>query len=314
MFIPEIYKGVVVDNKDPVEKGRLQIQVLPELKDVSSSLLPWMRPFMYQDVVNTPLPIGTQVWCFFIDPFWKDGYWISSQFIDGFYDYESVLSNVSNIIELDSPEYPQPFFKKYADNTVLFHNELTKESGVLSPFGSYIIFNKTGNIVLSNSGNTQTVSSALFQIKTPNIIDISSVDGMNSIKLDASTNSVNIVTAKQIYNKTSYFAIEASTLKTSIGSAELNYTSLIERTTAGKTETVGGNKITTITGDNQNLVQGNYDSLNFGDYKVSVNMPLKMIEFSYLLGAMKIQITSLGITIDAGLLPVSVKGSLVFLG
>ena len=314
MFTPEIYKGIVIDNKDLAEKGRLQIQVLPELKDVEENLLPWMRPFMYQDVVNSPLEIGAHVWCIFIDQFWKDGYWISGQFIDGFYDYEEILASISSITGIDSPDYPQPFFKKYSDGTVLFHNELNSESGILSPSGSNIIFDKTGNIILSNSANRQTISPEFFKVQTSNIIELSSIDGMNSLIMDASKNSVNIVAVDQIYNKTKYFGIEASSKKEKIGDVVLNYTNLEERTISGKTETVGGNKVLTIAGNSQELIKGDYENNVFGGFKISVNNPLKTVEINYLLGAMKIQITALGIVIDAGLLPVSVKGSLVFLG
>ena len=66
------YRGQVVNNLDPLQAGRVQVQVLPMLVNVDSTLLPWAIPAMPLssgsgsgygsfNVPNT----GSWVWVFF---------------------------------------------------------------------------------------------------------------------------------------------------------------------------------------------------------------------------------------------------------
>jgi hypothetical protein len=264
---------------------------------------------MYQDMANTPLDIGSMVWCMFLDEFWKDGYWISDQFIDGFYDYEDTIANLYNISDLDVQDYPQPHFKRYSDGTTLFHNVITKDTGVYSPFGSYALINKTGDIIFSNSGNKITIGSNALTLKTSNSIVMTTMDEFNSIVVDASTSSVSVTSASQIYNRTKDYVIEASTKQEKIGSVTAEYTSMYERSMSNKSEVIGGTKTLSISGDYQVSVIGGTDNFHTGSVKTT------SIGIGGILTVTMDPLNPLvGITIDAGILPVFIRGSIINLG
>ena len=65
------YRGEVVDNIDPLESGRVKVQVFGVFDGIPKERLPWANytdPFMggLSDIGSTIIPdIGTHVWCFF---------------------------------------------------------------------------------------------------------------------------------------------------------------------------------------------------------------------------------------------------------
>jgi uncharacterized protein involved in type VI secretion and phage assembly len=66
------YRGQVMNNSDPLQAGRIQVQVLPMLVNVDSSLLPWAIPAMPLSsgsgtgYGSFSVPnIGSWVWVFF---------------------------------------------------------------------------------------------------------------------------------------------------------------------------------------------------------------------------------------------------------
>lgn len=303
MFTPEIYKGIVVSNNDPEEKSRLQVRILPELKDAKQEHLPWLRPFMYQDISNTPLEVNSHVWCFFIDEFWNDGYWISNQFIDGFYEYNEALEGITTISEIENQDYPQPHFKRYKDGTTLFHNSVTKDTGIYSPLGSYALLNKDGDIILSNTSNKATISKTSVTFSVENVLSIKSSDELGSLEFNSKMGTISLVSSKQIYAKSNNFALEASTKYENVGKIVTNCTTLIEKTKGGKTESVGGNKLLSIAGDFQSTIVGSSKETHLGKWEKTI---------ANISGIQKISVDPVtGITIDSGLLTATLKSSTI---
>ena len=147
----KLYYGLVIDNMDPDESGKVQIRLLPEMKDVAVADLPWLRPFMpkamtEESVSFDPLEVGSPAWCFFMDSDFQYGWYVSGAFVDGFFDYGTVQSDLGNIEELDTQEYPQAKFTRYEDGTIYFHNSKTGETGIYHNTGSYVVFDKDGGL------------------------------------------------------------------------------------------------------------------------------------------------------------------------
>ena len=164
MFIPKIYKGIVVSNNDLEKLGRLQVRLNPEFKDVPEDLLPWLRPFLYQDITNVLLEEGAQIWCFFLDDYFKQGYWISTQHIDCYFNYDEVFSQLNSISDLDLQEYPQPQFQRFSNGTIFFNNTITNDIGIFHTSKSYCMIDSSGSIILSNSFNKFSILNSKINI------------------------------------------------------------------------------------------------------------------------------------------------------
>lgn len=65
------YRGEVVDNKDPLEAGRVRVRIFGVFDEIPDEHLPWaifLDPFMggLSDIGSSIIPnIGSHVWCFF---------------------------------------------------------------------------------------------------------------------------------------------------------------------------------------------------------------------------------------------------------
>lgn len=259
MFSLNILKGVVVNNNDPDQLGRLQIRVLPELKDVADDLLPWMRPFMYQDMSHDIPEIDTPIFCFFMDSHWQRGYWITCQHIDGFYDYIDGVSFIDRISEIDNQAYPEPVFRKFSDNTILFHNTLTRDTGIYSPSGSYAIINYQGSLILSATNNKITVSQSEIIAETKNIFSIASFDKKSSIIFDVANKLISVTSSNVLSFISKSITTQSTSKQETIGSVLNNYTSLTNRITGQKIDSIGGNYFVSVSGDLQTTTIGAYN-------------------------------------------------------
>jgi hypothetical protein len=57
-----VYRGVVVDNKDPLKKGRLRLRI-PQV--LGNTVTEWAWAVHQQDVATKPIPLETPVWAMF---------------------------------------------------------------------------------------------------------------------------------------------------------------------------------------------------------------------------------------------------------
>jgi len=158
MYNIRLYYGKVEENNDPDKESKIQVRLLPEMKDVAKSDLPWVRPFLVENMTeeatsHCPLEEGSTVWVFFLDEYFKYGFYIKATFLDDLFDYDSVKSDIDSISDLDSQSYPQPKFTRYKDGTIVFHNSETGETGIYHKSGSYNVIDKDGNVFSYSTGD-----------------------------------------------------------------------------------------------------------------------------------------------------------------
>jgi len=150
-------RAFVIDNNDSAFDGnkfsRIKVRVLPEMKDVKTTNLPWIEPFSNSTGVSTDArehkvpDIDSQVFVLVMDEYWQNIKYLSGFFIQGFVGYEKWTDDVSsNISDIDSQTYPQPNeFKIYKDGSAYFRNTDTGEFGYYNTNGTYTVFDKDGN-------------------------------------------------------------------------------------------------------------------------------------------------------------------------
>lgn len=153
-----MHYATVIDNNDPDKKAKIQVRVLPEMKDMEESKLPWVRPFLNAGMSATeydynPPQNDSKVWTVFTDKFFKHGMYITGSFIDGFFDYSSIETALGNISELSGTDYDKLRFNRLPDGTIIFHNDDTGEVGVYHSSGKYILIDENGDIKITSDIN-----------------------------------------------------------------------------------------------------------------------------------------------------------------
>jgi hypothetical protein len=147
----------VIDNDDTnagdnVHLSRIRIRPTPEMNSIDESLLPWARPLFNEGMkdgnFSHSVPEkGSKVWCIFLDAYYKQGYYITGQFIDGFFNWEGVKNVLENKIDaIGSQVYPNPRFTQLPDGSIIFNNTATGEMGILHNSGTYAVINSKGGI------------------------------------------------------------------------------------------------------------------------------------------------------------------------
>jgi len=150
-----LHYATVVDNNDTDQKAKIKIRILPEMKDFDDAKLPWYRPFfpdgMSADQFSyNPPENDSKIWVICTDKFLTDGYYLAGAFIDGFFDFSSVQSDLQNISELSNTDYDKLRFTKMPDGTIIFHNDSTGEVGVYHNSGKYVIIDNNGDVHISS--------------------------------------------------------------------------------------------------------------------------------------------------------------------
>jgi len=153
----KLRKAIVIDNDDsnsPDKEhlSRIKVKILPELLGVDDDLLPWCRPFfqmgMSPNSITHNIPIiGSSIWMIFLDDYWKEGYYLTGRFVDGFFDFakwEDLESLIQND-DIQAATYPNPRFFLLPDNSVLFYNTETKSKGIINHNGTYSVINGDGD-------------------------------------------------------------------------------------------------------------------------------------------------------------------------
>jgi len=158
-----LYYAEVIDNNDEEKRGKLQIRILPEFKDMKESLLPWARPFMSSGFSATEhlmkLPEqGSKIWVLVNDKFTYFQYLCGSP-IEGLFDYDSIKSDLDTITELSDSVYPNIDFELLNDGSITFHNRVSGDHGFLHNTGTYYLVNNSGEVYLSALGNKIEINS-----------------------------------------------------------------------------------------------------------------------------------------------------------
>jgi hypothetical protein len=153
-----LHTGLVISNNDPEKKGRVQIRILPEFKDVDESTLPWAIPFnltsSLTSIEKTTYEVNSLVWVL-IDSLWLRYYYLNNRFFHSFFDFADIESKLNIITENPSKEYKDLRFTLYEDGSLNFHNIVTGETGFIHKQGTYIYFDSNG--VLNINGSTKNL-------------------------------------------------------------------------------------------------------------------------------------------------------------
>ena len=154
-----LYKAVVIDDNDTnvgdsKNLSRIKVRLLPEMNGIDESLLPWVRPFFVEGITelnnsHNPPEIGSNIKCIFIDDYYKQGFYLKGDFIDGFFSWDSVVHLLSKINELGNQTYPNPRFTQLPDGSIVFYNTVTREMGILHSSGTYAMITASGGMSIN---------------------------------------------------------------------------------------------------------------------------------------------------------------------
>lgn len=174
-----LYYAKVTDNNDSDKKGKLQVRILPEFKDIKESLLPWAKPFFSAGSstssysMNLP-KVGSNVWVMVNEIFTRFYYLFGAPF-EGIFDYTSIKASLDSISELSNTSYPDISFELMESGNIHFENNVTGDIGILHHTGSYVLFDNTGKIYATSvgditmkdgNGNEVLTSASGIQLKT----------------------------------------------------------------------------------------------------------------------------------------------------
>ncbi len=162
----------IIDNVDELQKGRVQLRVMPEMNGVKDSELPWCYPYIIKGggdsnktgEHNIP-EINEMIKVIIRDKFWQIIEWLPGDYVEGFYPYSEFSFILSSATELGSMQYPEPkFMRKFKDGTALFHNSTTGETGIINKNGSYFIFDVNGNMINNAKSKKIKIKNTLADI------------------------------------------------------------------------------------------------------------------------------------------------------
>ena len=141
----------VEDINDPDQKGRIQVRVLPQLKDVRKDLLPWYDPFegtsTSEEMSFNPPKTGSLVLVKVTSSTFKSGFYYSGVHTRNLFDYDVVSSSLSNIDEISDTSYPNVKFRLLEDGSIMFNNTNTGDLGIFHNTGSYSIIRFNGSLI-----------------------------------------------------------------------------------------------------------------------------------------------------------------------
>jgi uncharacterized protein involved in type VI secretion and phage assembly len=153
------YRGAVIDNADPLQIGRLLVQV-PDVSNVIPST--WAMPCVpftgNQCGFFVVPPVGAGVWIEFEQgdsdyPIWTGGFWGSA-------------SEVPALALAGSPGVQQIVIQSFAGNTLMISDVPGSTGGILlkSNTGASIAINDTGITISNGQGATIVLTGPSVQI------------------------------------------------------------------------------------------------------------------------------------------------------
>lgn len=177
----ELYDAKVISIDDPDTKGKIQIQILPELKDIATSNLPWAIPFISHSSsseIENDLPIVGSLVRVLVSNRWKRFYYLPNRFFEDLFNFTNVSNTISKASEITGTAYKDLKFRLYKDGGLEFHNNNTGEHGFIHKSGSYQVFDANGNIITNMGANTWklygTVGAITASLKTI-LVDVNTI-------------------------------------------------------------------------------------------------------------------------------------------
>lgn len=164
----KLYTASVISIDDPSQRSKIQIRVLPELKDVSPELLPWAIPFFSVQggtTLSQDLPeVGSTIRCL-VNKSWKRFYYLPNRFFENLFDFSKISTKLTTLGV--STGYKDLKFRLYSDGGLEFHNNSTGEHGFLHKSGSYQIFTASGEIKINGGPSSKIlITNGVTDLKT----------------------------------------------------------------------------------------------------------------------------------------------------
>lgn len=156
----KLYKAKVISIDDPQKKGKIQIQVLPELKDIKTTDGPWAIPFISinsTSIMQNDLPELNSIVRVFIRKDWQRFYYIANAFFENIFNFDTINTKLDTISTINNKEYKNISFRMYKDGSLEFHNNQTQEHGFIQQNGSYQFFDKDGKIFIHAKSNQNII-------------------------------------------------------------------------------------------------------------------------------------------------------------
>lgn len=199
----KLYYAKVIDINDPDQKGKIKIKILPHMKDIEENLLPWYDPFLgtgnNQELSFSPPEVGTNIFVIVESTSFRNGFYLSPTHIEGFFDYSGIKSSLNSVTELSSNNYPEIEFKRFNTGTIIFHNKINGDIGLLHSSGTYQIIDSNGYFYINQKdGNEITCNNTGIKIEDSNgnTFDLKSsgvsIEDSNGNSIDMGSTSVKI--------------------------------------------------------------------------------------------------------------------------
>jgi hypothetical protein len=160
------YRGQVVNNLDPLQAGRVQVQVLPMFVGITdSTLLPWSIPAMPlssgagSGYGSFSVPnIGSWVWVFF-----EQGSIYQPVY------FAEAVDPTRGVPSFSSADYPNSRGFKTSSGISVVVDDVTKTYTITHPTGAFIVIDTTGQILINGTNIIVTTNGTTTWTGTGNI-------------------------------------------------------------------------------------------------------------------------------------------------
>jgi len=164
-----IFKYATITSLDDPDKvGRMQVRVLPYMKDVKEELLPWYYPFFAHSKDTPkfePYSVGTNVNVLCSESY-KNGYVVSKDYLTGLFDFDTPSGTLGGVSELGDTSYENLRFSVFENGNISFYNVDSGEHGLYHNSGSYTLFDTDGNIIVNSKSGKVKVYNDITDLKT----------------------------------------------------------------------------------------------------------------------------------------------------
>ncbi|MBD3216588.1 MAG: hypothetical protein GF311_28495 [Candidatus Lokiarchaeota archaeon] len=146
--------GTVISNDDSDRKGRIQVKIIPELKDIKDADAPWAKPFTTkQDKTGNTLkkdyfPKGSLIRVL-VSKDWQSFYYLDNLFLQGLFNFDTAASLLDGVSPI-SYDYVTLEFKLYENGNLWFNDNANGTTGIIHNTGKYVVLDADGNICLSS--------------------------------------------------------------------------------------------------------------------------------------------------------------------
>ena len=144
----KLYYGQVIDNIDKDNKGKIQVKILPEMKDVPDNETIWCHPFVGgEKTVKLDVPeIGEKVWVLSEPDFVFGAFYIGESSLNGAVDLASIKSSINGVAPVG--DISEVEFKSYSSGNIVFINKKTGAMGFIHNKGTTAIVDGDGNFII----------------------------------------------------------------------------------------------------------------------------------------------------------------------